>query len=101
MGRLTGAGPAMPARRQAKPTPQLKKPRVRDVPQEEDPLQLIPRDPSTLQRLLYSAHAHCDLSHRLGEFRVSRALARLLHSLKAYHRLPLLDTGRLFGGIRV
>lgn len=52
---------------------------------------LLPRDDGTLDCLVHSAHAHCDLLHRLGEFHASRALAKLLHRLRGHHHLPVLE----------
>merc|ERR1712194_725947 len=63
----------------------------------EQPTDLVPRDAPTLEKLLHSAHAHCDLFHRLGEFCASRAVAKLIRVLDGYHELPLLETDRKFG----
>lgn len=74
-------------------------PRVRQpaavVPGE--PPDLFPRDPRALECLLHSAHAHCDLFHRLREYRISRLLTKLLHRLRAHHQLPLLHEDGRFG----
>lgn len=72
-------------------------PCVRSVVDKYDLPPLIPHDVPSMQRLLYSAHAHCDLFHRLGEFRASRALARLLKDLRVAHELPLLNVDGMFG----
>eukprot|EP00931_Biecheleriopsis_adriatica_P120699 TRINITY_DN95805_c0_g1_i1.p1 TRINITY_DN95805_c0_g1~~TRINITY_DN95805_c0_g1_i1.p1 ORF type:complete len:1084 (-),score=186.15 TRINITY_DN95805_c0_g1_i1:105-3356(-) len=50
---------------------------------------LLPKDPSSLDRLLHSAHAQCDLLHRLEKFSMSRCFAKLLERLSKYHELPL------------
>jgi len=72
-------------------------PRVHYALPDEDHEDLVPRDTPTLERLVYSAHAHCDLLHRLGQFCASRALAKVLHKLREYHELPLLEAEGKFG----
>jgi hypothetical protein len=72
-------------------------PYIRELAFEEQPVDLVPRDAPTLERLLHSAHAHCDLLHRLDLFCASRSVAKLLHVLRAYHELPLLEVERKFG----
>lgn len=57
---------------------------------------LLPRDDGTLDCLVHSAHAHCDLLHRLGEYHASRALAKLLHRLRYHHHLPVLEASGPF-----
>lgn len=59
----------------------------------DDLLELVPRDKSTMERLIHSTHAHCDLMHRFGLFRASRALAKVMYALREYHQLPILDVG--------
>mmetsp|Transcript_52465 Transcript_52465/g.170399 ORF Transcript_52465/g.170399 Transcript_52465/m.170399 type:complete len:1092 (+) Transcript_52465:54-3329(+) len=79
-------------------------PRLPQQPSEQEPtvshaapaeglLELVSQDEHTLVRLLHSAHAHCDLMHRLGQFCAARALAKLLQRFRSYHELPLLDVG--------
>jgi len=71
---------------------------IRHLPPEEEPLDLVPRDAQTLDRLVFSAHAHCDLLHRLGQFCASRALVTVLHKVQKYHELPLLNVESRYGG---
>lgn len=52
---------------------------------------LIPKDPSTLECVIHSVHAHCDILHRFGEVHASRLLAKLLYDLRDFHTLPLLN----------
>jgi len=77
--------------------PEVPTPKVWSRPCSQAHADLIPRDMPTLERLLHSAYAHCDLLHRLGEFRTSRVLAKLLHKLRDWHELPLLDAAGKFG----
>lgn len=79
-----------------------REPVITDVWDPGEEASLVPKDSATLERLLHSAHAHCDLLHSLQQFNGSRALAKLLHKLSAHHELPLLDSDkeRRFGAAR-
>ncbi|CAK0810696.1 unnamed protein product, partial [Prorocentrum cordatum] len=65
--------------------------------EEPSAAELVFRDAATVERLLHSAYAHCDLLHRLGEFCASRAMAKLLCRL---HELPFSEASYEFGRLR-
>eukprot|EP00928_Gymnodinium_smaydae_P058107 TRINITY_DN4132_c0_g1_i1.p1 TRINITY_DN4132_c0_g1~~TRINITY_DN4132_c0_g1_i1.p1 ORF type:complete len:1048 (-),score=146.39 TRINITY_DN4132_c0_g1_i1:248-3391(-) len=60
---------------------------------EKGPVNLIPKDFKTLEMLLHSVYAHCFHAHRLRCFGAFRFLIKLLHSLRDWHDMPILDVG--------
>eukprot|EP00397_Hematodinium_sp_SG-2012_P003495 GEMP01003503.1.p1 GENE.GEMP01003503.1~~GEMP01003503.1.p1 ORF type:complete len:1074 (+),score=246.47 GEMP01003503.1:224-3445(+) len=60
-------------------------------------INLFPKETYALGVLVHSAHAHCDLFLRFGEFVKSRLLAKLLYLLRTRHCLPILATEQSCG----